>query len=388
MEAVIFDGKEYVKASVLAKKFRYTADYLGQLCRGKKVDARLVGRAWYINLESLNQHKDGRYKTVAVKNDESPVSVSITKKQSKNYLSRIEVEPILKKKTVSIFKSKNGALAEFSVKYESDDYSLIPRVNQGAVSKNIPINPAGAEKLKVHKEGSIITDFRAEALPEVFLRGALKVSGLEEATETFVEEVPDIQPEIKLERKLDPVKPKPILVRPIKKTAAERKNAKTTTSEKSVEAPLKVSITILPEPSRPKVSEVKKEIEVSVVDVHPNLVKPLHQSVEAVSLAKPPAQALVVSAAVKVPIAAQRVSGAAHNFKPRLVVKKEEKKSIKEQKSPGWILPISILFTGCALAVVLLVLQESVVVTQESFRQYFLLDWNQLFLATQYLKFH
>ena len=67
MEVVIFEGKEYTKASVLAARFRYTSDYLGQLCRGKKVDARLVGRAWYINLDSLNHHRDGRYKNVIVK---------------------------------------------------------------------------------------------------------------------------------------------------------------------------------------------------------------------------------------------------------------------------------------------------------------------------------
>ena len=62
MEAVIFDGKEYTKASVLAERFGYTQDYLGQLCRAKKVDARLVGRAWYINLESIEKHRSSRYK--------------------------------------------------------------------------------------------------------------------------------------------------------------------------------------------------------------------------------------------------------------------------------------------------------------------------------------
>jgi hypothetical protein len=211
MEAVIFDGKEYIKASVLAARFRYTADYLGQLCRGKKVDARLVGRAWYINLDSLMEHKGGRYKNLQVKEKAGKVAakVSITtaavatkpeqptedqkrvmvtpvlKKPSSNYLSRIDVEPVLKNKTVKIVRSDGGVLSETSVRYEKDDYSLIPRINRAAVSTEIPILPAEAEKLKIHKEPKkfTVTDFKAEELPEVFLAGRVKVDGLPEAAE-------------------------------------------------------------------------------------------------------------------------------------------------------------------------------------------------------------
>lgn len=183
MEAVIFDGKEYIKASVLAEKFRYTQDYLGQLCRGKKVDARLVGRAWYINLDSLEEHRTGRYKAPTKPAEISP------KKTNSNYLSRIDVEPVLKNKTVKIFKEKNGTLTEFPVRYERDEYSLIPRVNKSAVSTSIPILPAEAERLKIKKEAKKfnITDFKAEALPEVFLSGAIKVDGIPEATESLEE---------------------------------------------------------------------------------------------------------------------------------------------------------------------------------------------------------
>lgn len=178
MESVVFDGKEFVKASVLAEKFRYTQDYLGQLCRGKKVDARLVGRAWYINLDSLNSHRTARYKTV------SKPEVQVTKKTSNHYLSRIDVEPVLKQKTVKILKGERGALTEVAMKYEGDDYSLIPRVNKSAISSYLHIEPAEAEKVKVHKDKDVknVTNFKAEPLPEVYLSGTLKVEGIEEAT--------------------------------------------------------------------------------------------------------------------------------------------------------------------------------------------------------------
>ena len=111
MEAVIFDGKEYVKASVVAERFSYTQDYLGQLCRGKKVDARLVGRAWYINLDSLTGHKKTRYKGPDKPAKESEkVFATHSSGAKEHYLSRIDVEPVLKKKTVKIIKNEAGKL--------------------------------------------------------------------------------------------------------------------------------------------------------------------------------------------------------------------------------------------------------------------------------------
>jgi hypothetical protein len=179
MESVVFDGKEFAKASVLAEKFGYTQDYLGQLCRGKKVDARLVGRAWYINLDSLLSHRTARYKSPA-----KEVEVE-SKKTPNHYLSRIDVEPILKQKTVKILRNDAGKLTEFPVKYVGDDYSLIPHVNKSAISSYLHIEPAEAEKITVHKEKSTlsITNFKAESLPEFSLSGQLDVEGIPEVTE-------------------------------------------------------------------------------------------------------------------------------------------------------------------------------------------------------------
>jgi hypothetical protein len=189
MESVVFDGKEFIKASVLAEKFRYTQDYLGQLCRGKKVDARLVGRAWYINLDSLNSHRTARYKAVGKS------EAVVIKKPSNHYLSRIDVEPVLKQKTVKIMRGESGKFIELPMKYEGDDYSLIPRVNKSAISSHLHILPADAEKIKVHKDKDVknITNFKAEPLPEVYLSGTLKVEGIEEVTEETIVEVPEIE---------------------------------------------------------------------------------------------------------------------------------------------------------------------------------------------------
>lgn len=184
MESVIFDGKEYTKASVLAEKFRYTSDYLGQLCRGKKVDARLVGRAWYVNLESLEQHRAARYKT---QDKENPAEIS-EKKPIHNYLSRIDVEPIIKRKTIRILMNQKGSVSELPVKYEVDDQALIPRIQKNSLSVSLPVNPAEAERLKINKVVPGVANFAPEPLPEVYLKGSIPVVAIPEST---TEDVPE-----------------------------------------------------------------------------------------------------------------------------------------------------------------------------------------------------
>ena len=60
METINSNGTLYAKASILANRHHYTTDYIGQLCRQGKIDAQVVGRAWYVNEESLLQHKNDR----------------------------------------------------------------------------------------------------------------------------------------------------------------------------------------------------------------------------------------------------------------------------------------------------------------------------------------
>lgn len=53
-----FDGKKFISSSRAAKISGYVNDYIGQLCRDGKLECRMVGRSWYVSLESLTQHKN------------------------------------------------------------------------------------------------------------------------------------------------------------------------------------------------------------------------------------------------------------------------------------------------------------------------------------------
>lgn len=59
MDEVTIDGKTYVSSKRAAVLTGYAKDYIGQLCREGRVEARLVGRSWYVYEPSLKDHRFG-----------------------------------------------------------------------------------------------------------------------------------------------------------------------------------------------------------------------------------------------------------------------------------------------------------------------------------------
>lgn len=71
MEYISVGGEKYVKASSIARELGYTADYVGQLARSGKIEAQLVGRSWFVNERSIQEHKRDRYRSTAAKSREA-----------------------------------------------------------------------------------------------------------------------------------------------------------------------------------------------------------------------------------------------------------------------------------------------------------------------------
>lgn len=57
-DSLTFDGVLYISSKRAAKESGYTKDYVGQLARAGKIDARLVGRSWYVRADALHKHKE------------------------------------------------------------------------------------------------------------------------------------------------------------------------------------------------------------------------------------------------------------------------------------------------------------------------------------------
>jgi hypothetical protein len=53
----ILQGKNYISARRASEISDYSSDYIGQLCRSKKIDSVRVGRIWYVSEKSLSEHK-------------------------------------------------------------------------------------------------------------------------------------------------------------------------------------------------------------------------------------------------------------------------------------------------------------------------------------------
>lgn len=53
------EGKKYISSKRAAEVSGYAKDYIGQLCRMGKIEARLIGRNWYVSEASLRSHERG-----------------------------------------------------------------------------------------------------------------------------------------------------------------------------------------------------------------------------------------------------------------------------------------------------------------------------------------
>lgn len=59
MDELTIADKKYLSSKKAAKLTGYAKDYVGQLCREGKVEARLVGRNWYVLEDSILEHRFG-----------------------------------------------------------------------------------------------------------------------------------------------------------------------------------------------------------------------------------------------------------------------------------------------------------------------------------------
>ena len=59
---IYFDGKKFVSLKKASEASGYAKDYIGQLCRGDKINSRRVGREWFVDQEDLIGYQDKKQK--------------------------------------------------------------------------------------------------------------------------------------------------------------------------------------------------------------------------------------------------------------------------------------------------------------------------------------
>jgi len=256
MDVLPIDGKEYVKASKIAREFGYTADYIGQLARANKVDAQLVGRSWYVEIDSLKNHKASRYKKIDVIENEPKigygVAVHTTKvtKSAKPVAETTKPVPIVvpEKRFYSRVPTPVGTVA-----YVPDGTDLIPTVHKPEVEQKtakINIRLADAQSVSIASE-------EAERTYTAPKRQKIAFSGDLEVTEIVEADPPVIPPEQETEKPLVATREKTIAIKraPVSKkrhqTRRDQKNVPTTKGTLAVPVkeqapqPLSVSFRLL-----------------------------------------------------------------------------------------------------------------------------------------------
>lgn len=74
MDEITIGEKVYISSKRAAKITGYAKDYVGQLCREGRVEARLVGRSWYVLESAIREHRFGKPNDVAVQDaPEEPI---------------------------------------------------------------------------------------------------------------------------------------------------------------------------------------------------------------------------------------------------------------------------------------------------------------------------
>jgi len=165
VKKISFDSKDYVRAADIAEQFRYTQDYVGQLCRSGKVDARLVGRAWFVYPESVVEYRKTKH-TPTISPD------APTKKAEK-----IAVNPVIRPKTARTVASsasiKAGSPKQSESSYDKDTAAAIPPLHdlQNNVPEKSPVvskpSPSKSVRIKVRSSTKKGTKYAASSEPEI-----------------------------------------------------------------------------------------------------------------------------------------------------------------------------------------------------------------------------
>lgn len=180
MEVISIDGIEYEKVTSVAKRFKYTTDYIGQLCRAGKVEAKLIGRTWYVHAPSLKNHKSVRYQKTGVNDKTIPTNLEIES-------SRISVEPVLTNNAAKTFVNKvtPGHYAKRvnwkPLTYLQDESALLPNLRADKVDSPIKLSVDLAEssKVPVTKVGEADSKLVPDQLAAIALHGSVSIQSAE-----------------------------------------------------------------------------------------------------------------------------------------------------------------------------------------------------------------
>lgn len=120
---VLIEGKEFVSADRAAKLVGYTKDYVGQLARAGKIEAKRIGRSWYISQNSITKHKLSVHYTLT--KPKKPVQKESD--DSENVSLHVEESQMVDELNARDTSNINSISGNDSHE-DSEEYDLLPRL--------------------------------------------------------------------------------------------------------------------------------------------------------------------------------------------------------------------------------------------------------------------
>ena len=144
------DGVTYIPVKKAAMLADYTADYVGQLCRGGKLQATRIGRAWYVSEESIIAHKEGQL--VEEKKEEQEFNIKEAVQKAKK--ERITARNIFRDSSFVVYHKDNRPLMPIFMT-KAPEVILEPVEEKVEVKEERPVVEPVVKEVKVQKESYV-----------------------------------------------------------------------------------------------------------------------------------------------------------------------------------------------------------------------------------------
>jgi hypothetical protein len=94
---LFFENKKYIPVRDASALTGYSKDYIGQLCRANKIDARRIGKIWYVSEVSILSYEPAAKENIVAENVAPIIAENISsnsKKEISNLQSKYSVSRI------------------------------------------------------------------------------------------------------------------------------------------------------------------------------------------------------------------------------------------------------------------------------------------------------
>lgn len=131
MNEITIGDKVYISAKRAAEITGYARDYVGQLCREGHVDAKMVGRSWYVYEPSIRAHRFGPEAVVA------PQKGEITADQEPDEEPAAQTEPMEPAAEPESIPTATASDWQ-TPKYTSEEPNTLPELSPASLEELLP----------------------------------------------------------------------------------------------------------------------------------------------------------------------------------------------------------------------------------------------------------